>query len=86
MFAKSPVWPGDRQRPFLKKKLVIDNDGHCGDDGNEESDHNDDDNLVEHDLPSRRMEVDRKNNPSQLPIKWHNFPATEDRSVMMIYQ
>ena len=53
-------------------KLVIDNDGHGlghgGDDGNEESDHNDD-NLVEHDLPSRRMEVDCKNNPSQLPIK-----------------
>ena len=49
----------------------------------EESDHNDD-NLVEHDLPPRRMEVDCKNNPSQLPIKWHNFPATEDKSVMMV--
>ena len=46
-------------------KLVIDNDVHAGDDSN---DHNDD-NLVEHDLPSRRMEVDCKNNPSQLPIK-----------------
>ena len=56
---------------------------HCGDNGNVKSDHNDD-NLVEHDLPSRRMEIDRKNNPSQLPIKWHNFPATEDKSVMMI--
>ena len=51
------------------RRMQVDNDGHCGDDGNEESNHNDDDNLVEHDLPPRRMEVDCKNNPSQLPIK-----------------
>ena len=47
---------------FLEN-LVIDNDGHGhghghgGDDSNETNDYNDD-NLVEHDLPSRRMEVD----------------------------